>query len=74
VGTKWTECSRALNYTMQKQNMLVYLQEFFVKRPDLKILYYSGGTYLTRLVPSAAHLTIALSHPLTHNTTPRPAP
>ncbi|ELR20229.1 serine carboxypeptidase [Acanthamoeba castellanii str. Neff] len=42
VGTKWTECSRALNYTMQKQNMLVYLQEFFVKRPDLKILYYSG--------------------------------
>lgn len=45
VGTKWTECSRALNYTMQKQNMLVYLQEFFVKRPDLKILYYSGGMH-----------------------------
>jgi hypothetical protein len=72
VGTKWTECSRALNYTMQKQNMLVYLQEFFVKRPDLKILYYSGGTHWTRLVPSAAHhCPFSPSHPQ-HHVPPRP--
>ncbi len=74
MGTKWTECTRAINYTMQKQNMLVYLQEFFVKRPDLKILYYSGGTHpgTPGPVSSAPHrCPISPSHPQ-HHAPPRP--
>lgn len=44
VGTKWESCTGKLNYTEQNFNMLDYLDEIFEKKPELKILYFTGGT------------------------------
>lgn len=44
VGTKWESCTGKLNYTEQNFNMLDYLGEIFEKKPQLKILYFTGGT------------------------------
>lgn len=42
VGTKWESCTGKLNYTEQNFNMLDYLDEIFEKKPELKILYFTG--------------------------------
>lgn len=56
VGTKWESCTGKLNYTEQNFNMLDYLDEIFEKKPELKILYFTGGTMcrLTHTAPSSS--------------------
>jgi serine carboxypeptidase-like clade 2 len=40
--TVWADCTNAVNYTTENPSMLSYMRYFFAKRPDLKILFYSG--------------------------------
>jgi len=40
--TKWTECTNQINYQASGDNMVVLYNMFFITKPSLKVLIYSG--------------------------------